>query len=156
MTRAAQGDEWLVVYGSLLRRLPQRPDALAPDVLDRLGVGSLLRRVGACRFPGRLFDLGRYPAARPALEAGESIVGELYAVLDPGVFTVLDEFEGFDPQHPDRSDYLRERIALEAPRDRRAWVYLHRVEPQSARRVASGDWRAHLADRGVSPHACDA
>lgn len=152
MVTTADGALALALYGSLMRGLPGAGDEPAAELLDRLGVGAMLRRVGSCRFAGRLFDLGAYPAARPARDSSEQIVGELYAVLDPQALAVLDEFEGFDPQHPERSDYLRERIALIQPRAERAWVYHYRLEPDPALRIASGDWRAHLADRRASAH----
>jgi len=176
---APDGDDWLVVYGSLMRGLPphwaeatvtartdagliEGVDAPRPggagqestgvDLLDRLGVGSGLRRVGDCRVPGVLFDLGPYPALRPARGDGDVVCGELHAILDRGVLAVLDAFEGFDPRDHAGSDYLRERVALVAPRGRRAWIYVFNREPDPAARIASGDWRAHLAKRRGSAH----
>ena len=56
--------DWLVVYGSLMRDLPAANGERETDLLDRLGVGAGLRRVGSCRIGGLLFDLGAYPAFR--------------------------------------------------------------------------------------------
>jgi gamma-glutamylcyclotransferase (GGCT)/AIG2-like uncharacterized protein YtfP len=122
------------------------------DLLDQLGVAAGLRRVGPCRVPGRLFDLGAYPALRPASDPADRVCGELHALLDPGVFGVLDAFEGFDPLDPVGSDYLRERVTLVEPAGVDAWIYVYNREPEPARRVPSGDWRAHLAERGRSAH----
>lgn len=151
----------LVVYGSLMRGLgrgPQAEDADREDprdLLDRLGVGPGLRRIGPCRVAGRLFDLGPYPALRPARAAGEQVRGELHAILDPGVLAVLDDFERYDPRRPEQSDYLRQPIALIEPSGASAWIYVHRLEPEARRLVPSGDWRAHLAERVASGHVSD-
>lgn len=159
--RRRPADDWLVVYGSLMRGLPaSEPEAGAAggarkDLLDQLGVGAGLRRVGPCRVPGVLFDLGPYPALRPARSETDSVCGELHAVLDPRTLPVLDAFEGFDPQDPEGSDYLRERIELLKPRGMRAWIYVYNHEPDASCRIPSGDWRAHLAKRGASTHDPD-
>jgi len=160
--------DWLVVYGSLMRGLPVMADppgavddeigtaspepALPVDLLDRLGVGASLRFAGPCRVAGELFDLGSYPALRRTSAATANVCGELHAILDLSVFDVLDAFEGFDPRDPEGSDYLRERVVLEAPQGIRAWIYVYNHPLDPARRVASGDWRRHLAERRSSPH----
>ncbi len=161
----------LVVYGSLMRGLPAstetieagegetgaaRPDPeRATDLLDRLGVGAKLRRVGACRVAGALFDLGPYPALRPTSEAAASVRGELHAILDASALAVLDAFEGYDPRDPGGSDYLRECVALQEPAGVRAWIYVYNRPLDPARRIESGDWRRHLAERRSSAHVPD-
>lgn len=161
---AADGPRWLVVYGSLMRGLPARATAFArddatggstaPDLLDRLGAGAGLRRAGPCRVPGRLFDLGAYPALRPAESEVDVVRGELHAIVDPAVVERLDRFEGYDPDDPAGSEYLRERVELIEPKGIVAWIYVYNHAPAPARRVASGDWRRHLAERADSAHAC--
>ncbi|MEZ4330952.1 MAG: gamma-glutamylcyclotransferase family protein [Myxococcota bacterium] len=156
--------QWLVVYGSLMRGLPARATAFAqgeaaggstpPDLLDRLGAGAGLRRVGPCRVAGRLFDLGAYPALRPAAEDADVVRGELHAIVDSAVLERLDRFEGYDPGDRAGSDYLRERIELLEPAGVVAWIYFDNHPTAPAARVASGDWRRHLAERDDSAHAC--
>jgi gamma-glutamylcyclotransferase (GGCT)/AIG2-like uncharacterized protein YtfP len=145
----------LVVYGSLMRDLPSATGERGPDLLDRLGVGALLRRVGPCRVGGVLFDLGAYPALRRSPCDADSVCGELYTILDPAVLAVLDDFEGYDPRNPSDSDYLRERVELLEPRGVDAWVYVFNREPDPILRIASGDWRAHLANHRRTPHDPD-
>ncbi|MFO0690527.1 MAG: gamma-glutamylcyclotransferase family protein [Myxococcota bacterium] len=143
--------EWLVVYGSLMRGLPAA-DGAEVDLLDRLGVGAGLRRIGACRVAGALFDLGAYPGLCASPHADDVVCGELHAVLDPGVFAVLDRFEGFDPADRAGSDYVRERVALLEPRGVSAWIYVYNRRPDPNRRIGSGDWRRHLAERADPAH----
>ena len=145
--------DWLVVYGSLMRDLPAANGELETDLLDRLGVGAGLRRVGSCRVGGLLFDLGAHPAFRRSPEDAGSVCAELHAILEPDLLAVLDAFEGYDPRNAAGSDYLRERIELLEPQGVRAWIYVYNRSPDPILRVASGDWRAHLAERGHSPHA---
>lgn len=142
----------LVVYGSLMRDLPSATGEREADLLDRLGVGALLRRIGPCRVGGELFDLGAYPGLRRPRDAAGSVCGELYTILDPAVLAVLDEFEGYDPRNASGSDYLRERVELLEPRGVEAWVYVYNRAPDPISRIASGDWRAHLANPRRTPH----
>ncbi len=112
--------------------------------IDSLGINDRLRYVGPCICAGDLFDLGDYPGLRP----GEAqVIGELYALLDPRVLEVLDEFEGFDPDRPRESLYLRERVDLIEPAGTRAWVYHYNHVPDASLRIVKGDWRAHLHAR---------
>lgn len=111
---------------------------------EALGMSRLLERVGTCVLPGRLHDLGPYPGL--VLGPGGRVRGELHAVLSPRVIAVLDDFEGFDPAHPERSLFVRERVSLLEP-DEDAWVYAYNGSVSGRPRVASGDWRRHLQQR---------
>lgn len=154
----------LVVYGSLMRGLPAAGDEIGAgpadpgstvDLFDRLGVGTKLRHIGPCRVAGELFDLGPYPALRRSASGAASVCGELHAILDPSVLDVLDAFEGYAPSDPAGSDYLRECVELQEPPDVRAWIYVYNRALDAAPRVASGDWRRHLAERGLNAHVPD-
>jgi gamma-glutamylcyclotransferase (GGCT)/AIG2-like uncharacterized protein YtfP len=131
-----QAGDWIVLYGSLMRGL---------GAMDDLDLTGKLRFAGPCRCPGELFDLGEYPGMRPG---SASVVGELHAVLEPAVFDVLDRFEDYDPASPRTSLYLRERIELLEPQGVVAWVYVYNQVPEATGRIPSGDWRAHLSERG--------
>ncbi len=97
--------------------------------------------VAAARVGGRMFDFGAYPGLR--LEAGVGWVrGELFDVT-PSALAGLDEWEGFDPAHPDAGEYCRVRV--QAERDdggiERCWIYEIAAELCASRPViTSGDW----------------
>lgn len=146
---------WIAFYGSLMRGLPEPGDTPSTDLLDRLGVGHGLRRIGPCRMRGVLVDLGAHPALGPAREANDLVRGELHALVDPGILATLDAFEGYDPERPGESDYLRRVVDLVEPVGARAWVYLYNRDPGAAPRVHDGDWRRHLAKRLASAHDPD-
>jgi gamma-glutamylcyclotransferase (GGCT)/AIG2-like uncharacterized protein YtfP len=127
--------DWIALYGSLMRGL---------GAMESLGVSDRLRYVGPCICAGKLFDLGDYPGLR---RGDARVVGELFALIEPQVIDVLDEFEGFDPERPRESLYLRERVELILPARTQAWIYLYNHIPDARARVVSGDWRAHLDSR---------
>lgn len=113
-----------------------------PEVRERLGVAGLLEERGACRIPGRLHDLGRYPA----LVAGPgTVAGELFAVLDPAALPVLDAYEGAVVDDRDASLYVRERCALPAPAVT-VWLYRYRADPPGPL-LPGGDWLGRTAQR---------
>lgn len=107
-----------------------------PAVRDRLGVAGLLAQRGPCRIPGRLYDLGRYPAL--VLGGPGGVEGELFAVLDPGVLPVLDRYEGAVVEDRDASLYVRGRVELLAP-SVTAWVYSYSGRPPGPL-ITGGDW----------------
>lgn len=124
----------IAFYGSLLSPFPTQ---------ERLGVDQALERLGPCRLRGRLLDLGAYPG----LVEGPGLVrGELYRLADPAALAVLDGFEGYRPEDPGGSEYLRRAEELAEPAVT-AWVYRLRQAPAGAAPVAGGDWARHLAGR---------
>lgn len=138
MNETARAGDLIALYGSLLRGL---------DSMTELGIGEQLRFVGPCVLEGQLFDLGPYPGLRPGTGL---VLGEIYALLDLEALTTLDQFEGYIPDRSAESLYLREQVRLIEPTQTRAWVYVYNGLPEIEQRVASGDWRAHLAARVVS------
>lgn len=121
--------ELLAVYGTLMTglALPQQPE----------GVEAALRLRGACRIPGRLYDLR---LGYPALTAEEgSVTGELYEVLDPAVLATLDAYEP--------PPYERRRVRLLEP-DVDAWVYVYAGKLPADDAIDEADWRAFVAIRG--------
>jgi len=118
----------LATYGTLMR---------AFDGLERLGVTDRVSFVEPCRFAGILYDLGRFPGAVP----GEGTVhGELLHLHDPDVWTVLDRYEGYDPDREGESLFVRRTVNLRKPADQAAWVYWFNGDPEGRPQVASGRW----------------
>ncbi|HKJ23447.1 MAG TPA: gamma-glutamylcyclotransferase family protein [Myxococcota bacterium] len=101
--------------------------------------------------PGRLLDLGAYPGALPGPEsgagAGPAIVGELVAVPRERV-PELDRYEGFAPEDPGASLFVRERARATAAGGERVacWVYRF-AGADAAPDVAGGDWLARRGPR---------
>jgi gamma-glutamylcyclotransferase (GGCT)/AIG2-like uncharacterized protein YtfP len=126
-------------YGTLMAGFDRR---------RRAGIDSKLTYLGRGSIHAALFDLGIYPAAVPAPDA--VVWGELYEASDaPAVLAALDEIEGYRPDDPDRSLYVRSRAAVVLP-DRHsesAWVYFYNAPLGQAQRIPSGDYLDHVKVR---------
>lgn len=128
----------LATYGTLMRSFGRH---------EHLGIESQLAFVGPCQWEGGLYDLGSYPGA----VSGEGTVhGELFRLRDPEVWTVLDRYEGYDPNRGGQSLFVRRRTPLEKPSGHTAWVYWYNGDPSGRPQVPSGDWEAYLESEARS------
>lgn len=119
----------LFVYGTL------RPGSGHP-MADFLAARA--RRVGRARMPGRLYDLGPYPAM--TAESGW-VQGELYELHEPGdTLAALDRYEGC----PDGREAAFEReqcyAMMEGGASVAAWVYYYRGPVAHGQHIPSGDY----------------
>lgn len=90
--------------------------------------------LGAATVPGRLYDLGAFPALVETAD-GESVVhGELAELASARLLEELDDYEG--PQY----ERVQRRARLEDGTEREAWVYVWRAPLGRARPVAGGRW----------------
>jgi gamma-glutamylcyclotransferase (GGCT)/AIG2-like uncharacterized protein YtfP len=104
-----------------------------------------MRFVGRGWIQAALYDLGLFPAAIPAPDG--RVFGELYEVVDdPSVLTKLDEIEGYRPNEPDTSLYMRAQttVTLENWAVESAWVYFYNAPLGQGQRIESGDYLDHL------------
>jgi gamma-glutamylcyclotransferase (GGCT)/AIG2-like uncharacterized protein YtfP len=112
----------------------------------RQRVDSSLHLSGRGRIRAALFDLGIYPAAVPT-DDDSTVRGEVYHMLDAAaVLSALDEIEGFRPNEPERSLYLRvlTNVTLDDGRELTAWAYFYNAPLGRAERISSGDYLEHL------------
>ncbi|HET6202605.1 MAG TPA: gamma-glutamylcyclotransferase family protein [Planctomycetota bacterium] len=96
---------------------------------------------------GKLFDLGKYPAAVKATDRKSRIRGEIYAFADPATgLARLDRAEGYDPARTSKSVFARRivEVALDGGKTLDAWAYFYNRPVRQAREVAGGEWRVHL------------
>ena len=92
--------------------------------------------------------MGLYPAAVPASDA--RVTGELHRMIDSDVvLRELDDIEGFRPEEPDTSLYVRAEttVTLEDGRTETAWTYFYNAPLGSAPRIESGDYLDYLKVR---------
>jgi gamma-glutamylcyclotransferase (GGCT)/AIG2-like uncharacterized protein YtfP len=76
--------------------------------------------------------------------------GEVYETSEPApVLAALDEIEGYRPNEPDRSLYLRVMVdaTLEDGHLEKAWAYFYNAPLGGAQRITSGDYLDHLSAR---------
>lgn len=150
-TKLPEAGDGVAFYGSLMRGL---------GALDGIPARSALRYVGPCQIQGALYDLGPYPGLCETNQTADThsmrvVQAELHTILDTRVVEELDYFEGYEPDQPEQSLYLRKRVPLLSPTDlsdtgKWTWVYIYNHTPDPAQRVDSGDWRAHLLRRAPS------
>ncbi len=123
-------------YGTLMTGFDRR---------RRLGMDSRMAFRGRGWIQGALFDLGLYPAAVPS-EAGR-IHGEVFELADPAsVLAALDEIEGYRPDEPDTSLYVRRLVPvrLDDGTTVEAWAYFYNAPLGAAPKIASGDYLEYL------------
>ncbi len=114
--------ERLFVYGTLT---PER----APPGLREVVARFVWE--GAATVRGRLYDLGAYPGL--VIDAtAEPVAGRLARLPhDPGLWPLLDRYEGV-------GEGLFRRVRCRAePSAREAWVYEYARAPGGARRIAA-------------------
>jgi gamma-glutamylcyclotransferase (GGCT)/AIG2-like uncharacterized protein YtfP len=104
--------------------------------------------IGDGTIPGRLYDVGEYPALRPARHSTERVVGDLYRLLRPTyALTRLDRYEGIGSGQSRPYLYSREpvQVTLASGECVTAWTYLYTGATAKLRRIAHGDY---LVDGG--------
>jgi len=122
-------------YGTLMSGF-ERP--------GRQRLDARLTPVGRGSIHAALFDVGLYPAAIPASDA--LVQGELHRMNDESVLRELDDIEGFRPEQPDASLYLRLEtpVTLSDGRTENAWTYFYNAPLGSSPRIESGDYLDYL------------
>jgi gamma-glutamylcyclotransferase (GGCT)/AIG2-like uncharacterized protein YtfP len=105
---------------------------------------------------GRLFDTGSYPAAVLTDDPEEQVHGELYRVVGNSageLLELLDRYEGYLPEAPERSLFLRQRtrVTRQDGEPVPAWVYSYNGATDRLRRIMSGDYAKRYQGRDSPP-----
>jgi len=124
--------EFLFAYGTL--QPGRAPEEIASVVakLELVGEGSAA---------GVLYDLGEYPGALLDPSSEKRIFGSVFRLpSDPDLLGALDAYEGYDPDAPNTSLFVRRccMVALTDERELPCWLYEYNREPGSARVLATG------------------
>lgn len=126
--------EYLFVYGTL------RPNLAPAEIADTV---DQLRPVGSASVRGRLYDLGEYPGAILDASSETTISGEIFELPDDQtVLAALDEYEGFTPNDPEASLFVRVKctVTLSDGRKLESWIYVYNQSPEQMPLVTSGDY----------------
>ena len=126
--------QFLFAYGTL------QPGCAPAQIA---GVAGKLREAGEGFVRGVLYDLGGYPGAVPDENAPGKIAGMVMELPDDeGVLRELDAYEGYDPQSPEPSEYVREmqHVELAAGGEVECWFYRYLWKPDESLIIASGVW----------------
>lgn len=117
---------YLFAYGTL------RPDCAPAEIAAAV---ARLRPVGHGFLRGWLYDLGDYPGAIPDPASPHRIAGAIFRVPEePDLLCQLDEYEGFDPQSPGTSLFVRvlQAVELAGGSTLNCWVYVFNRDPGDA------------------------
>lgn len=92
--------------------------------------------VDTIRIEGSIYDLGSFPGVK--LDGNpDGFVCDVFKIIDPDVLDALDAYEGYRPESPTNSLYLRQTI--EVPDVGAAYIYEYNHDV-SGYRIPSGDW----------------
>jgi gamma-glutamylcyclotransferase (GGCT)/AIG2-like uncharacterized protein YtfP len=112
--------QYLFVYGTL------HPDR-APDEIKEVVHQLIL--IGKGTVAGEVHDLGDYPALVLTGKRNQRADGFVFALPeDPDLLPALDGYEGFLPDDPTNSLFIRRKrtVTLDGGSRKRCWVYLYR------------------------------
>lgn len=128
-------NRYLFVYGTLEPAHAPAEIAAAVRCMKRVGSGSVR---------GKLYDLGEYPGAVVSRTSPSVIKGKVFELPeDQGVLSSIDAYEGFDPNHPQGSLFIRKRwpVTLADGSRMMCWIYTYNRKPGDARLITSGSYR---------------
>jgi gamma-glutamylcyclotransferase (GGCT)/AIG2-like uncharacterized protein YtfP len=131
----------LFVYGTLLSGAAN----LMAEYLE--GKGQWL---GPATMPGKLYAVNFFPGAIYEPGAETLIQGEVMQLSgSPGqTFRVLDEYEGYQPQQPETSLFVRKAVEVirQNGQTLSCWCYLYNRPVARLPRIESGNYLRHLAE----------
>lgn len=119
--------DYIAFYGTL-KRDEETPvhDVIKNDLIF----------ISECIIPGKLYNLGKYPA----LEDGDRpIEGELYKLKNVRVLSELDRYEAIDDDDPNLPGFSRKAVKLVKPK-LEAWVYYYNGKVNSHHLLRSNRW----------------
>jgi gamma-glutamylcyclotransferase (GGCT)/AIG2-like uncharacterized protein YtfP len=131
--------EYLFVYGTLLPGAAPAEIAAAAAQLVPVGTGWV---------QGSLYDLGHFPGAVLESSSGRRIAGKVFLLpANPAVLKALDEYEEFDPEAPEQSQFLRIRttVKLSIGGALECWIYVFNQDVRNAQLIECGDWMSRGA-----------
>lgn len=132
----------LFVYGSLMRGMERA---------EFLNFAHKAKFLSSGTAQGTLYHLGAFPAMKEG-NNGSVVHGELYELQDPQTFfDTLDLIEGYWPEQPERSLYVRKLIGVRTPEgEKSAWAYLLNLPFENLKPIPSGDFRRCAHDANLT------
>jgi gamma-glutamylcyclotransferase (GGCT)/AIG2-like uncharacterized protein YtfP len=135
---------YLFVYGSLRQGFHNAAYSYISQYFSLVASGTVI---------GHLYDLGSYPAAKPAAADGPRLVGELYRINNPLEFewaiAQIDDYEGVHTEPHETPLYYRDKamVQLADGTSTEAWIYWYKRDVQNAPVIASGDVLQYLQSK---------
>ena len=144
--------DYLFVYGTLRSDMGHPMYGVLERYAQLVGVGT----VG-----GQLFNLGHYPGLVLGISQGTELLpdngskvwGEVYALTSdtaPTLLAILDDYESYDAERIEQSEYRRETIQVQLMNDANvtevnqrsvaAWVYVYNRDIEAYQVIPSGNY----------------
>ena len=123
--------DYLFVYGTLMLRYPENPHRA---LLEK----HCTARISEAWCNGELYTLKDYPAMIPGTER---VYGEILQVQHAEeLFKILDLYEGFYPEAPGKSHYLRVETEVLTSENipYTCWTYLYNRPVKHLKKLNSG------------------
>lgn len=118
----------LFVYGTLLKGL-ERESVLAES-----------KYLGTVVIQARMFNLGNYPGI---IDGEGQVIGEIYEIDQP-TLNKLDQVEGYFPDEPKGSEYIRKEVRIVSTEIEDTVVaYFYNQQVEESDRILSGDYRKY-------------
>jgi gamma-glutamylcyclotransferase (GGCT)/AIG2-like uncharacterized protein YtfP len=114
---------YLFAYGTL------QPGSAPPEIAD---AAAKLQSAGKGFIYGELYELDGYPGAVPNSQSQNKIRGTILELpSDPGFLSQLDDYEGYDPEDLDASEFVRVRqtVELAGGGTLECWIYRYNRQP---------------------------
>lgn len=106
------------------------------------------RLLGPGRLQGRLYMVDFFPGLVVDPAQTGWVKGEIYHLEHPEtVLQVLDGYEGFHPEAPEKSLFVRQTLTVEGPDQAlNCWVYLYQKTVAGLTPIDSGDFLQYERD----------
>lgn len=130
----------IFVYGTLM-------DGFLQKVLPDANIYIKKKRKG--KINARLFDVGKYPAAKETTVKTKIVYGQIYE-FNPAyindILVKLDDYEEYNPARKAKSLYIRKLTPVmnEDGAISKAWVYWYNQPLNRMREIQTGDYKKYL------------
>jgi gamma-glutamylcyclotransferase (GGCT)/AIG2-like uncharacterized protein YtfP len=127
-------NDYLFAYGTLAENKAPQEIAAVIRRFKTAGKGFVF---------GRLYDVGEYPGAVLDEAGREKIFGKIFEVPSDGLLlSRLDAYEGFDPERPTKSLFVRRPTIINRPNDSplAGWIYEYNGDVRSLPVIKSGHY----------------
>jgi gamma-glutamylcyclotransferase (GGCT)/AIG2-like uncharacterized protein YtfP len=141
----AEEPHYLFVYGTLRTGFNHPVNREIMNDVEWMGESAIR---------GKLYDIGKYPGALRATDSKQVFIkGEVLRIKYPKkVLRILDQYEGFDPELPGKSEYYRDQelVRLADGKEIKAWVYWYNFPVEGKRRIRHRDYLDYLKKKKSS------
>lgn len=127
-------NDLLFVYGTL--RQGERSDLRKQ--LYNYGVSF----ISMDKISAQMYHLGGFPGVKEAIDwnpDAPSVVGEVFSIRDSSIIAILDAYECYDHDNPERGMYTRYQVITK--KGRKVWIYVYNYPVKVEQLIESGDWK---------------